>query len=226
MSKAFLYSYPRSGNTWVRYIIEVLTGRTTASYDDDPLRPVNQRLSDPPIIHKRHGHKNFEEEGVDFDSTKDRMILIVRDYKEAIIRHKRQQAKNPETLYRLVVEDLQTDGLYIKLLNRYTNWKNKKRLLVYYEDLIASNPELTIKNILQFLDMYNPKKLDLFMKHFTQHREISRNYYHSMNSSMSKGQEVFHRTLLSPESLAKLDDLAYQNSGDCYPLIQRYRSNQ
>jgi len=150
MRKNFLISYPRSGNHWVRFIIEWFSGKPTngLSLNDPPIYksiPNKNILSHVKtndfIIHKSHGTPNQA----------NKLILILRNPKECIYRHKKKIDKKN-------IDD------YMSLIKFYDNHK-KMKLLVYYEDLILS-PKDVITDITKFLEIYNEKKMNNFMENY------------------------------------------------------------
>src|SRR6185369_2148147 len=119
-----LISYPRSGNSLVRYILEALTRRTTG--DDAVYRSRGDKTL-LPIAEKAHHYNGYME------CNYDKMLFLLRNYKEVIPRH--AVYKN---IHHAFTEELSTEnraGGYIHLLRAYDAWK-KQKLLVYYEDLI------------------------------------------------------------------------------------------
>ena len=92
-----LISYPRSGNHWVRFIIEFLSNRPTdylLNEDDGPIHkntfyfrklevpsPIHIKNKDP-IFYKQHDIESHPEVKND-----EKVILIIRDPKEAVVRH-------------------------------------------------------------------------------------------------------------------------------------------
>lgn len=169
-SKLYILSYPRSGNTWVRYIVEFLSKKPTKGYDNridsSPGSKVSigVDLKAEPIAYK--SHKIGYKEG-------DKIIFILRDYKEAISRH----AKGGN-LFNTIEKRKghfiqQTEGKtnrdvdYIDVLESYDSWKDEDKLLIYYEDLML-NPKAEILRIIDFMglkDTYVKEFFDNYKKH-------------------------------------------------------------
>ncbi|MBY0110246.1 MAG: hypothetical protein K2X90_03995 [Candidatus Babeliaceae bacterium] len=92
--RIFLLSYPRSGNTWMRYCIEVLTQRPTASFNLNPkiqALPIGCICEYPlnfkkPPVWKIHGKYELNFAGYRHNPKKDLLIFLIRNPKEAIIR--------------------------------------------------------------------------------------------------------------------------------------------
>lgn len=160
--KIYLLSYPRSGNSWVRYIAEYISGRKTLGsqgnpkdvplysnkLDDNPLSHVDGQL--PPILFKTHG------ELIDFLPSND-LVLITRSPSIAIRRVKRKFS-----LLELV--------RYVLILNIYHQWEGRKHL-VKYEDLMAE-PDICIHEIARFLEV-NSGRIDDLLRNYDYHKEKS-----------------------------------------------------
>ena len=189
IGKNFLISYPRSGNHWVRFIIEWFSGKPTngLSLDDPPIHksiPNKNILSHVKtndfIIHKSH-----------FTPKKaNKLILILRNPKECIYRHKKKLDK----------ENIDN---YMSLINFYNNHK-KMKLLLYYEDLIL-NPKDVITDITKFLEIYSEKKMNNFMENYDfLFKESIKVYDNSgktkkvfgskLRTSETKGEKIIHHS--------------------------------
>lgn len=163
-----LLSFPRSGNSWFRYCIELLTGKPTVGYYTSRHgldRPIYQMVDtldvdvkEMPIITKRHGHV----EG-DFDITnKQHVIMLIRNPIECLIRHSR--GKNTEN--------------FLSLLNKNLDFYNRfdgKKIIGYYEDMLK-DPRKFFTEMLEFLEM-DDRKLDCLMDQYEMHRGKSLQVY-------------------------------------------------
>lgn len=186
-----LASFPRSGNHWVRYIIEFFSKRPTvgcggkkwSTEDDGPLfeklGKVGYYKELKPIVKKRH---YIQKEDIDKN-----LILIIRDPLECIVR---QGLKgNFPKFTNIMIPKLSTE--YCDLIRQFDTWK-KKKCLIYYEDLLL-NINSIIKKVLEFLDIqkYNIKDLT---DNLDYHKKISINYYVNTAKSPShtKGNTISH----------------------------------
>ena len=105
--------HPRSGNTWVEYICGCFG--------------VSNCI-------KAHGGASFPgHRGISNWNENYWMIFMVRDYKEAILRHQLfEEEATPEK-----VADIALNKEYAEGIEIYDSWPNKK-IHIYYEDLITS----------------------------------------------------------------------------------------
>lgn len=211
--KTVLLSYPRSGNTWLRYCIEHITVKSTIGYDNeesaifDRSRLVSHYVQTEPILIKRH-----------FPEPCDRLILLVRDYKEAIIRHE-NEAERPSSDHVLY------SGIshYIQLLDFYDKFEGEK-LLIYYEDLIK-NPREIIEGALVFLkETTHRQRVNEFFDFLQYHKNTCVNIYSTHATSYTRGeQEKFHSRFLSARKKQKWDEIAKNNNIEIFnKYLSRY----
>lgn len=165
-SQIYLISYPRSGNSWMRYCIELLFHRKTIDINKDYRNKTlsqtynlkETELADIPPIIKSHK----------FIPTKnDAVIFLLRDFEQCISSHKYRGAKGePKVMLKK----------YIELLRDYDNFPGKK-LLLYYEDYTNTS---TFKKTLEDLGTFlgeEPKNLDEFIKNYNHHSTLSKKGY-------------------------------------------------
>jgi hypothetical protein len=158
----YLISYNRSGNTWLRYIIEYLTHQPTwghekfaisQRFDNSPI----VLISDEPILIKRH-------EIIPNEITKDdKVIFLLRDYHECIWNSMgcKWEKFEPEFIK------------YLNLIKFYGDFQGEK-FSVKYEQLM-DKPKVWIVAILTFLG-FDPfdlvfNEMDSFMKDYEKHKE-------------------------------------------------------
>lgn len=191
MHTVVLFSYPRSGNTWLRYMIEVLTGRPSLG---NPASPVD----DPPIYTRMEGLpvdpdavpsavKRHELDHMEAGDEQKPLIVAVRNYKECVIRHRYhlQERNQPFTLER-------ESRLYVAPLAYFDDYERRK-LLLYYEDLLEQ-PVLAITSLAQFLEIPEHTCID-FLDRYDEHRARSIQYY----PSHTQGEKtIYHALRLSP----------------------------
>ena len=208
--KNYLLSYPRSGNTWLRYCIEVLTNKRTIGYlssddKDSGVLPKN-RTNEEPILIKRHETSDIKE---------GKLILIVRNYKEVIIRH---------NSVKTIMEDYSSNNrvTYLKLLDFYHTYKGKK-MIVYYEDLIGDLKN-TIEKVLNFLGLeVGFDSIDDFFSNIEEHKLKSLSIY---GESKTKGKTtIYHSSKLTNDELIEWDNFLLKNNKVIFEkYLKRYKS--
>jgi len=158
----YLVSYNRSGNTWVRYILEYFTHQPTWGHEKFS---ISQRMGeksnitivqDTPIIIKRH------EIIPDEIKKDDKVIFLLRDYHECIWNSMDCKWEKFEPEFKK----------YYDLLEFYYYFQGDK-LLVKYEHLMEE-PKIWITTILTFLG-FDPfrivfEELDDFMDNYEIHK--------------------------------------------------------
>jgi len=146
----FLMSYPRSGNTLLRFIIEYLTEKPTEGcwgnvkdvpickweYEkgvDNPLSHVNGI----PLYYKSHGLLDFQDKKIS------NLIFIIRDYKECLVRNCLVEENFDDELFKREMRQ------YLELIKIYHS-ENCPKVHIYYEDLL-NKPLEVIKYLHDFL---------------------------------------------------------------------------
>ena len=165
--KTHILSYPRSGNSWTRYVAEHLSGRPTRGCEDNELdvplctntmepNPLaHVRQDEPPVLYKSHtpGGTGLE--------PGDRILFITRDPATAVRRHKRKLSRDQFRIY-------------TELLETYHDWPGDK-LLIKYEELV-SEPAKVIRELAAFIDV-PAERVDAFMADYEQHKRNSISLY-------------------------------------------------
>jgi hypothetical protein len=229
--RTFLLSFPRSGNTWLRYCLEFLTERPSLAYyalnypTQRPLGwsagfPIDHRRA--PIIKVHRAQEMMlccnNEIICNPNPETDTLILLLRNPKECFGSRKHQNWQS----------FLSNPGIgcgyeprsYFANIDLFETWPNHLRLLVYYEDLIT-DPRATLARILTFLK--EPlTRLDHFMDHHEEHKKISLTLY---RRSISEGKDIlFHSHKASHTYLLQMDNLiaaTYPHIWNTY-LCKRY----
>lgn len=212
-----LVSYPRSGSTWVRYIVECGSKRPTKGLsEDDPaigeLYPLGIDLSKEPILKKRNSLLLR-------DITEDnKVVLIVRNYRDVFVRKAIKQKQNNE----FFVKNFFDEGYisYMANLKDYHEFPGKK-LLVYYEDLIKS-PDVEIFRIYDFLEI-EEDNFYKFMDSYEQHFRCSLGIYR--RECQSSDINIHHDSI--PTALKKyMDDMMVYHAPIMYAdYLSRYISS-
>lgn len=220
----YLLSYPRSGNTWVRFILEWFSGRPTNGISNNNLSISKSRVSKPkqnklisnelkhvkgkPIIQKAHWTNQITNKN-------GKLILLLRNPIEAILRH------NPELTNLQNHKDV---VWYMDLIKLYDSWDNKRKIIIYYEDLIQE-PKKTIIQIVEFMEL-DLHKVQNFMKSYDYFFNLSINFYDNKGSggkSKTKGNKIIHHSSKLNEKQKKKFEV-YLNKNYCklLPYLKKY----
>lgn len=222
--RTLLLSYPRSGNTWLRYCVETLTDKKTTSvlippYDtkkglEDLIRKGMSPMDKDSLIETKKNQIILEKSHVWRESlnsifnkkNKSKLILIIRDYKESIpINTNYNKSK--------YLEESQKFNDNLDIFNK----TDLDKLLIYYEDLIL-NPKKILSEVLHFLNEYDEKKLNLFIESIDHHKSKSISIYDKFQGSRTKGKDLHaHKKKLNESDLDYLDSL-FTNK-----LINKYK---
>lgn len=201
----FLLSYPRSGNTWLRYCLEYLTGRPTMhrfNIKDKRNCPIGWLAgfevdcSKPPI-EKVHCKKEIDRSKHDPDN--DLLIVIVRNPKEALSRQLGQEITLPLLKKRGGGYDAKT---YFDNLATYDSWKSENRILIYYEDLLTK-PKETLACLLLFLNE-SLEYLDCFMNEYEAHKIHAIEIYKESKSDVT--DLLYHSKLIDVDHRRQIDE--------------------
>lgn len=212
----YIISYPRSGNTWLRYILEFLSEQPTNGLIGE--RNKYDRLQQPLlypgenyIAHKLH---SFDSEIQLMDS----VLLIVRNYKECIIRHNKDKRGYDYNLFVRHNQGKHDD--YIGMIKYFEQFQGHKMVL-YYEDLIDSDKIPSIcHQLCLFFDIPN-NKIDHLIRNIDVHKLDALRFY---PKSKTKGRtEIHHSELLSTPEKVRWDMYLYENFKDLYwKYLRRY----
>lgn len=217
MHTVVLFSYERSGNTWLRYIIEVFTGRPSLGVPDSEVAdlPIHARMEglavDPdavPSAVKRHALRHMEE-----GDEQRPLVVVVRNYKECIVRHRYhlEERKRPFAL--------ETESRFYVAPLAYFDHHVCPKLLLYYEDLIEK-PVLAITSLARFLEIPEQTCID-FLDRYQEHRTRSIRSYPSHTLGE---QTVYHLFQLSlPERRAWDDQIRTLNPALYDRYLTRYQ---
>lgn len=207
----YLVTYPRSATNWMMYCMTTLTDRGWSLNSGTPYRPAGVQR-DPTLQPFRHTH-NFQGLQRQASPNKDLLILLLRNYKECMIR----QCGSIDA----VLKTLPKESVYFKNLQLFDEWAPERRLLVYYEDFMRY-PEETLARAMEFVASPNKNRLKMFIKELPQHREKVFQYYRSKRrgGTNSQGKDLlYHSKNVDKEKLVYLDEYAqkmYPNLFDKY----------
>ena len=188
-----LWSPHKSGNHWVRFISEYLTGCPTSGgignsedvpiylntfpSEEHPLSHVNPEA--PFVLYKSHWVYKI--------TSGSTILLIIRDYHEAISR--------PLNIRELVDEVF----MYLNLIAAYNRFDGNK-MVIYYEDLLTY-PEREISRIRYFLSGAH-EHFKTFMDNYDYYAELSKQGKNRVWYGYNSADNLkFHQKKLSKKNL-------------------------
>jgi hypothetical protein len=210
-----LLSFPRSGNTWIRYCIEYITKRPTGNpytFAKDPReKSINSPLGNSfdlgvnlkkPIVIKDHGCGDFPLNEANY------LIFVVRDYKECLIRN--------TVSYQAALDSLlEPNSLFMNNIKIYDRWDSKKRLFLYYEDIIT-NLEASLLKIADFFQEGH-ENIQPFLDDIERHKKNALEIYDQAGGSVTKGKDLhFHANKLTQFQRLQLDEACENNDPELY----------
>lgn len=205
MDYFYILSYPRSGNHWVRYIIEHFSKLPTLGNDDTPEHIINEndgpifsRLDCPDFFNTKD-YIALKRHNINSDDRRDKgLVFIARNPLECIYRH----------LELSDVEDFSlSNPKVIKNLDKYyfnwetfTGWNNDKKYLILYEDLIDSEKLFhIIISLLKFTKIeFNTDSVKNFIDNLETHKEKCIGILHAGRGTEGN-KTTYYQKLLSAE---------------------------
>jgi len=212
------YSFPRSGSCWVRYIFNTLLG---FPQDNSPENYRNQPI---PYI-KYHDFKDGDEDffvpnGPKRNRSCNGLILLIRNYKECIIRHSLQA--NAAHLYTSIPQ-------YISAIIFFEEFKGPK-ILIYYEELMA-NPQKEILRLGQFINEcseYNvDDEVEKFLTNLKYHQQQSLESHPCAYANQTSGKKEYHYIYHLTKHQSKVWDyiIKYVYPEQYKKYLKRYRGH-
>lgn len=183
MSINLIVSYPRSGSTFVRYIIEHFTRRptrgppTSTNLIDSPL--IAKYRNEKTVAFKIHGQDKIHQEYIQtFMERKIPLIFLMRNPMEMFPRHTGPQ-KWTTLACDAPIPPLSSDiSYFFDNIKTYESYEGKKQIF-YYEDLVEK-PASVIRQLCEFLQVdLNGADQRKFMDNFEEHFENSRTTYNT-----------------------------------------------
>jgi len=213
-----ILSFPRSGNHFVRYIVEYLTGRATIGCTEKLLSSPNgdspiccrsgpkflEHVSlENPIACKFHFANNSIKSYIPIGDT-EKIIFIVRHPIETWASHRYKNHKEifsnlplSENLLKLAKKDKEN---FLNNLDFYTNYQGEK-ICIFYEDLVSQTPREPIEKIVKFLNL-SQSCADDFVDNIEKFRADSMSSTHRKPiSSTSKRSCSFYSDKMHPKTL-------------------------
>jgi hypothetical protein len=222
MNKILLLSYPRSGNSLIKYFIKrSINANVVTDCFFATAAKKNQKVTQAIIDNKVEVNGRLFKEHYSiycnmFDDKNDALVLVIRNYKECIPRHTKP------ALYNMTILEQHCDS-YMKNIVFYDNWEGPKRVL-YYEDLIVDFEKYYCE-ILPIIDA-DMKLHKVLFDNLEEHKNICLKQYDKVCGSQTKGKmAIFHSKLLNKEALKVINNcinkLEYKN---IQKYIERYKS--
>lgn len=206
-----LLSYPRSGANWTRFLIEYFSDWSTmAEHKQENNKnsyPLHHNFSEIDSTGKSDSRKFYHIHGYkNHNDTK--LILVVRNYKECIVRHNyiRHLHITPEIF--IDIKQQLTD-IYIKALSVYDKYPGDK-LYIEYENLIDDELiKIEIQKICDFLSVTDSKnKINSFMENIDKFRKLSSVFYKRLGPTITDGKtRIFHTDKLTLSQQQEMDEI-------------------
>ena len=213
-----LLSYPRSANSWIRYAVEFVSKRPTtnskqlyhqkAALKKDSIATrgnfgVDARNS--AILLKRH-NANLAHDSWNKD---DRFVLVIRDYRECILRNVAQNTDQKIT---------NAAEMFVGNLEFFDSFEGDK-LLVYYEDLMQ-NPTVNNSGITCGQSYRD------FMINIKQHQVNGINLYHDRAATQGAVNKLSFHATNAPQHVVNMVDRKMRSRCPRYlynKYLSRYR---
>ncbi len=198
-----ILSVQRSGVHWLGYCINQLTSRFVVSVDSKAYNKLETNFTRKKLpiythhIHKRvASFKNLE---------KQKIIFLVRNYKETLIRNFGRMDKIRHVLNH---SETEPSKIVVPHLELYDKHPKENRCLVYYEDLLL-NPKKTLLNVLEFLGEPSDR-LEKFISNLEVHKQYVISLYNSKfhGPSKSGGADLlYHSKKFDRKDLTEIDNI-------------------
>ncbi len=232
----FLLSEKNSGNTWCRYLIEYLTKKPTMQADHHKVTanlPLGMTFSDlkinlnSPKVWKCHDvgfmKRAAKVAGKKLNKNKDKLIFILRDYKECTSSH----FHSKQAIKRML---LASSAHYFTILDLYDSWSPENKILILYSDLVL-NPQKVLEQLAEFFDI-SDRNFDTLIENIDFHRERLRSLYSrefktpkSIENGYSKSALTYHQKKLPESFWEEIDDILLKKYPDlCEKYVERIRN--
>lgn len=160
---------------------------------------------------KPHFHTHFIHQVDKIDPQSNKLILILRNYKEWFLRYHQgyRFSCKQETLDPLdVIHDPFLMRLYYGYLKKFHAWPENARHIVHYEDL-CNNPQETLQELARFLGVEREMAENDFKKLETMKPKLKKFYDHHMayygGSRSDRTGKPFYTRDIDSEELEKVD---------------------
>lgn len=192
-AKTYLSTPRRCGTHYFLYSLEYLTKhrwkvqkKQDWNWFDLGSDPENERFI--------HCHNLYRYQ--DYDSSEDKLILLIRNYREGILRDTKS--------FEEALNSIHPSYCYFANLNLYDKWTPENRLLITYEELLL-HPKQTFEKVLQFLQLPS-FYLDEYLNDLDSHKKKVMRFYRRLGGSQSKGENFnFHSEKLTLDEIEQFD---------------------
>jgi hypothetical protein len=214
----FLLTYARSGTNLTSCYLQYLTGKPIKFLFDENTFLAENRLNIPldyskPILYRTHYAKDMKK----IDNRNNKLLYVLRNFKECILRHNYLQIKSSEEFQNLFKKNDVIVRDYMKGLEIYNDWEPSMRLLVHYEDLLT-DPVSTMAQILAFFEEPIPAHLTAAsLKEINAKTLASYHKQHkNVGGSHSKGEDLLYHTRDFPLDVLRDIDASVESN---YPVL-------
>ena len=208
--RPLLVSYPRSGTNWVRYIVECISGCPT---------PGEERLVSGDNYFLDRAHRAYP-----VMKLYKKVLLIVRDYRECILRHKQDVWSDYPDVVALLTDETHEHppSWYIQNIQAFDAFKGEK-VLIYYENLLKE-PVEAITKLSAFLRL-DPARTRSFLEDIETEFQNSVDAYtrlvHTSETALTKDISFHAKTKLNPDQVEQFDEFYFSRYPD---IANRYLS--
>lgn len=212
--KDLLLSFPRSGNHWVRFILEFFTGMPTKGCgrrDVEIYRNLFKSLISPLwhvenkgfyFCYKHHGGMNSQWLWTENWNS---VLLLIRDFRECMLSRSEHSKRNNSAMERTIRRYLNNLLLYQQ--------STIPKLHLHYESLIA-DPRASISSILAFYGIDNPPLLEYFMRRYEKMQILSRTATNRTWMRPRSGNDNAYHQKRHTEEQGKWEDLFQRIYGE------------
>jgi hypothetical protein len=162
----FLCSYPKSGNTWLRFLLaQLLTGRSADFQSIDDLIPYVGGHHNAPRVLRDQGRliKSHEPYSRFYDSAYAKLVYVIRDGRDVAVSYYHEACARgrlagglPEFLERFLAARLDGYGPWHEHIRGWLGHRDGRSLLeIRYEDLLET-PIETLGRVADFLGLAAP----------------------------------------------------------------------
>ena len=217
-----LLSYPRSGNTAVRYFLEFVSGMASMGYGnklDQPIIHKNLINSNHKII-KTHGNisaSRWDKDRHQMSISSNLLIFLIRDPIECITRHYETKINSPVSG--------KIDNYFFENFFQFKKATCKKEIF-YYEDMIKK-PSFFYKRLGDFINA-DKNLVQEFLDNLKEHAKKSFSFYINSDEqqanldNFSHLQLNRHRKKYSKEEIDDFFNYLRDQLGSSYSYLQRY----